>query len=183
MEKIFRSRAPLRLGLAGGGTDVSPYSEQFGGAILNVTISLFAFANIEETNDGQIEFESKDFEMVEKYKLNAEIPSGGKLNLLKGVYNRIQKDFPFTVKGLKIITYVEAPPGSGLGSSSTLVVAIIGAFVEMLNLPLGEYDIAQYAYDIERIDLQLAGGKQDQYATTFGGFNYMEFYKDNPLCD
>ena len=179
MEKIFRSRAPLRLGLAGGGTDVSPNSEQFGGAILNVTISLFAFANIEETNDGQIEFESKDFEMVEKYKLNAEIPSGGKLNLLKGVYNRIQKDFPFTVKGLKIITYVEAPPGSGLGSSSTLVVAIIGAFVEMLNLPLGEYDIAQYAYDIERIDLQLAGGKQDQYATTFGGFNYMEFYKDN----
>lgn len=179
MAKIFRSRAPLRLGLAGGGTDVSPYSDMFGGAVLNATISLFAYVDIEKTNDGQLIFEAKDFEKTETYPINKIIDTDGPLNLLKGVYNKIQKDYPFENKGLKITTYVQAPPGSGLGSSSTLVVAIIGAFVEMLNLPLGEYDIAQYAYEIERQDLGLAGGKQDQYAATFGGFNYMEFYKDN----
>jgi D-glycero-alpha-D-manno-heptose-7-phosphate kinase len=179
MAKIYRSRAPLRLGLAGGGTDVSPYSDMFGGAVLNATLSLFAYVDIEKTNDGKIVFEAKDFEKSEIYKINKPIDTDGELNLLKGVYNRIQKDYPFENKGLKITTYVQAPPGSGLGSSSTLVVAIIGAFAEMLNLPLGEYDIAHYAYEIERNDLNLAGGKQDQYAATFGGFNYMEFYKDN----
>ncbi|MBK8627414.1 MAG: dehydrogenase [Saprospiraceae bacterium] len=186
MGKIYRSRAPLRLGLAGGGTDVSPYSDLYGGAILNATISLFAYVDLEKTNDGTIIFEAKDFETKEIYGLDEPIPSKGPLNLLKGVYRRIMKDFPFEHQGLKITSYVQAPPGSGLGSSSTLVVALIGAFVEMLKLPLGEYDIAHYAFEIERIDLNLEGGKQDQYAATFGGFNYMEFYKDdktivNPL--
>ena len=97
------------------------------------------------------------------------------------MYNRIQKDYPFATKGLKLSTYVDAPAGSGLGTSSTLVVAILGAFVEMLKLPLGDYDIAHYAYEIERKDLQLAGGKQDQYAATFGGVNYMEFFADDKV--
>lgn len=186
MNKIYRSRAPLRLGLAGGGTDVSPYSDIYGGAILNATISLFAYVDIEKTEDQKIVFEAKDFETSEVFESGQQVTSDGPLNLLKGVYLRIMKDYPFEHNGLKITTYVQAPPGSGLGSSSTLVVALIGAFVEMLKLPLGEYDIAHYAYEIERIDLNLAGGKQDQYAATFGGFNYMEFYKDdktivNPL--
>lgn len=186
MNKIYRSRAPLRLGLAGGGTDVSPYSDIYGGAILNATISLFAYVDIENTNDKTIIFEAKDFETSEVFCIDDTIHPDGPLNLLKGVYLRIMKDYPFEHNGLRITTYVQAPPGSGLGSSSTLVVALIGAFVEMLKLPLGEYDIAHYAYEIERIDLNLAGGKQDQYAATFGGFNYMEFFKDdktivNPL--
>ncbi|HRO09236.1 MAG TPA: dehydrogenase [Saprospiraceae bacterium] len=186
MNKIYRSRAPLRLGLAGGGTDVSPYSDIHGGAILNATISLYAYVDIEVTNDGIIHFEAKDLECIECYPIGQTFDTDGKLNLLKGVYNRIMKDHPFEHNGLKIMTLVQAPPGSGLGSSSTLVVALIGAFVGMLNLPMGEYDIAHYAYDIERVDLQLAGGKQDQYAATFGGFNYMEFYGNdktivNPL--
>lgn len=186
MNKIYRSRAPLRLGLAGGGTDVSPYSDIYGGSILNATISLYAYVDIEENDDRMVHFIAKDLETVESYPIDQPIDTGGKLNLLKGVYNRIMKDYPFQHNGLRITTLVQAPPGSGLGSSSTLVVALIGAFVRMNNLPLGEYDVAQYAFDIERIDLQLEGGKQDQYAATFGGFNYMEFYDNdktivNPL--
>jgi D-glycero-alpha-D-manno-heptose-7-phosphate kinase len=179
MGKIYRSRAPLRLGLAGGGTDVSPYCDMYGGQVLNATISLFAYVDIEKTNDGNLTFESKDFETIEVYRIGDQIVAEGELSLLKGVYLRILRDYPFDTKGLKITSYVQAPPGSGLGSSSTLVVALIGAFAEMLQLPLGEYDIASYAFDIERNDLNLAGGRQDQYAATFGGFNFMEFYSDN----
>jgi D-glycero-alpha-D-manno-heptose-7-phosphate kinase len=179
MGKIYRSRAPLRLGLAGGGTDVSPYCDLYGGQVLNASISLFAYVDIEKTHDGKLTFESKDFESQETYDIGEPFDVGGQLNLIKGVYRRIKQDYPFETKGLKITSYVQAPPGSGLGSSSTLVVALIGAFAEMLQLPLGEYDIASYAFDIERNDLGMAGGRQDQYAATFGGFNFMEFYKDN----
>ena len=183
---IYRSRAPLRIGLAGGGTDVSPYSDLYGGAILNVTVSLYAYATIELTDTPGIVVEALDRNEQERYDWSETLPINGKLDLLKGVYNRIQKDFPFPQTNFKLSTYVDAPAGSGLGTSSTLVVAIIGAFMEMLRLPMGEYDIAHYAYDIERKDLGLAGGKQDQYAATFGGVNYMEFFADekvivNPL--
>ncbi len=174
---IYRSRAPLRIGLAGGGTDVSPYSDEFGGAILNVTISHYAHAVIEPLSDGGIVLNAMDRKETEQHEgLNDKLPINGKLDLLKGVINRIEKDFGITEKNFCLTTYVDAPAGSGLGTSSTLMVAIIGAFAEMLKLPLGEYDIAHYAYEIERKDLQLAGGKQDQYAATFGGVNFMEFY-------
>jgi len=172
---IYRSKAPLRIGLAGGGTDVSPYSDEFGGAILNATISLNASATIEIISGNQIILEANDREETESFKWSSSLPINGHLDLLKGVYNRIQKDYPFANPGFRLSTFVDAPAGSGLGTSSTLAVAIVGAFVEMLQLPLGEYDIAHYAYEIERQDLGLAGGKQDQYAATFGGVNYMEF--------
>lgn len=178
---IHRSKAPLRIGLAGGGTDVSPYCDEFGGAILNATISLNANATIEPADDDKIILQAYDRKEFESFDWNTTLPLNGHLDLLKGVYNRIQKDYPFAKKGFKLSTYVDAPAGSGLGTSSTLVVAIVGAFVEMLQLPLGEYDIAHYAYDIERIDLNLAGGRQDQYAATFGGVNYMEFFKDDKV--
>src|SRR5207248_543026 len=117
----------------------------------------------------------------EEYEWSSSLPINGTLDLLKGVYNRIQKDHGIKKQGFRLSTYVDAAAGSGLGTSSTLVVAIIGAFYEMLKLPLGEYDIAHYAYNIERVDLKLAGGKQDQYAATFGGVNYMEFYEGDKV--
>ena len=178
---IHRSKAPLRIGLAGGGTDVSPYCDQFGGAILNATISLNANATIETIDEDKIIIEAIDSGETETHDWAVSLPINGHLDLLKGVYNRVQKDYPFFKKGFRLSTYVDAPAGSGLGTSSTLVVAIVGAFVEMLQLPLGEYDIAHYAYEIERNDLKLAGGRQDQYAATFGGVNYMEFYKDDKV--
>jgi D-glycero-alpha-D-manno-heptose-7-phosphate kinase len=186
---IYRSKAPLRIGLAGGGTDVSPYSDLYGGAILNATLSLYAHATIEPLEEDRIILQGIDrqeeLQFGEGTTMDS-LPIDGKLDLLKGVYNRIRKDYGWAGKGFRLSTFVDAPAGSGLGTSSTLVVAIIGAFSEMLRLPLGEYDMAHLAYNIERKDLRMAGGKQDQYAATFGGVNYMEFYKEdrvivNPL--
>lgn len=178
---IIRSKAPLRIGLAGGGTDVSPYAETFGGAILNATVSLYAYATIEPLNNGKIILHAID--KNEEYILDSsdELEINGQLDLLKGVYNHIVKNFIKKPLSFKLSTFVDAPAGSGLGTSSTLVVAIVGAFVEWLNLPLGEYDIAHLAYQIERVDLKMAGGRQDQYAATFGGVNFMEFYKDDKV--
>jgi len=183
---IYRSKAPLRIGLAGGGTDVSPYSELYGGAILNATVSLYASATIEPLQENIIILDAIDHKTKQSFELSTALPLDGKLDLLKGVYNRIRKDYQFPLAGFKLSTFVDAPAGSGLGTSSTLVVAIIGAFAEMLRLPLGEYDIAHLAYEIERKDFKMAGGKQDQYGATFGGVNYMEFLGEekvivNPL--
>ena len=183
---LIRSKAPLRLGFAGGGTDVSPYSDLYGGLILNATINLFAYCTIEEKNDGVISIKGSDIEQSTEYKTAKTLPIDGCLDLHKGVYNRVVKEFNITEPlSFAISTYSDSPPGSGLGSSSTMVVAILKAFVEWLSLPLGEYEIAKLAYEIEREDLGLSGGKQDQYAATFGGFNFMEFYNDriivNPL--
>lgn len=176
---IYRSKAPLRIGLAGGGTDVSPYCDLYGGSILNATISLYAHANIEATDDNQITIEAADRHETISYSKTSQLAIDGKFDLVKGAYNHIVKKYGHVPSGFKITTYVDAPAGSGLGSSSTLMVAIIGAFSEWLQLPLGEYDIAHTAYVIEREELNMAGGKQDQYAATFGGVNFMEFYEDN----
>jgi len=178
---IYRSKAPLRIGLAGGGTDVSPYSDLYGGAILNATLSLYAHASIEPLEDEQIIIEAADRNEKRVWDFEKVLPIDGTLDLLKGVYNSIQRDYGGIKGGFKLTTFVDAPAGSGLSTSSTLVVAIIGAFTEMLRLPLGEYDIAHYAYQIERKELSLAGGRQDQYAATFGGVNYMEFYADDKV--
>jgi len=178
---IIRSKAPLRLGLAGGGTDVAPYSDLYGGATLNATISMYAYATIIPSNNGKIIFRSIDKDVYFETDSADFLPVDGSLNLLKGIYNRVVKDFTHKSLSFELSTYVDAPPGSGLGTSSTLVVAILGAFSEWLKLPLGEYDLARLAYQIERMDLKMAGGKQDQYAATFGGVNYMEFYKDDKV--
>lgn len=185
--QTVRSRAPLRLGLAGGGTDVSPYSELYGGNVLNAAIDMYAYCTISESNDGLIEFRAVDLGESWSSAPQDELALEEPLMLHKAIYNRIVRDFndgkPLAVK---VTTCADAPPGSGLGTSSTMVVAILRAYQELLKLPLGEYDLAQLAYDIERKDCGLAGGKQDQYAATFGGFNFMEFFADdrvivNPL--
>ena len=178
---IYRSKAPLRIGLAGGGTDVSPYSDLHGGAILNATISLSAYASIEPINEMEIIVEALDRNEQQRFPWMWQLPIDGTLDLLKGVYNRISREFKQPQTGFRLSTFVDAPAGSGLGTSSTLVVAILGAFVEMLKLPLGDYDIAHMAYEIERNELKLAGGRQDQYAATFGGVNYMEFYDNDKV--
>lgn len=184
---MIRSKAPLRIGLAGGGTDVSPYTDEHGGAILNLTINLSSYAFLKPTNNHKIILKSVDRNESFEYNAQSFLEIDGNLDLHKGVYNSIVQKFNHGKPlSFELTTYSEAPAGSGLGTSSTMVVAILGAFSEWLHLPLGEYDMARLAYDIERSDLGMQGGRQDQYAATFGGVNFMEFFAEekvvvNPL--
>ena len=184
---IIRARAPLRLGLAGGGTDVSPYCDTHGGYVLNATIDRYAYAVIKILDEPVVRFVATDQQEEKVRPAGVPYALNGKLDLHKAVYNHMVQHYnggkPIA---LELSTFCDAPAGSGLGSSSTLVVVMIRAFAELLNAPLDDYIIAQLAYKLERIDCGLQGGRQDQYSATFGGFNFMEFFADeratiNPL--
>ena len=173
---FIRSKAPLRLGFAGGGTDVSPFSEEYGGAILNAAITLYAHVTIAPTREPRAVFRSIDQKALVTCSLEGEEQEAlGECVLALGTFRRFLKEYGPAPSGFILTTYVDAPAGSGLGTSSTLTVAVVAALADFFGVGLGEYDIAHLAFQIERVDLALAGGKQDQYAAAFGGFNFMEF--------
>ena len=184
---LVRARAPLRLGLAGGGSDVSPYCDIHGGYVLNATIDRYAYAVIRTLNESYVRFVSTDLQKETVKEITEPLELNGTLDLHKAVYiEMIQRFNGGKPIPLELSTFCDAPAGSGLGSSSTLVVVMIRAFAELLNLPLDDYTIAHLAFKVERVDCGLQGGRQDQYSATFGGFNFMEFYADeraviNPL--
>lgn len=179
---LIRSKAPLRLSFAGGGTDVPPYPEQHGGVVLSATIDKYAFGTLEEVPGETLTVESLDYDVVAKY--HSEEPSASdRSDLTQAVARRLLK--AEAGPGLRVFLHSDAPPGSGLGSSSTLVVALIGLFKHWRHLALSNYEVADLAYQIERNDVGVKGGMQDQYAAAFGGFNFIEFLGNtvvvNPL--
>ena len=178
MSLVVRARAPLRLSFGGGGTDVSPYPEEKGGVVLSTTIDKFAYASIHPRRDHKFSIHSIDFERVARYPHVRRLPFDGDLDLIKAVVRAFK---PKT--GASLVIHSDAPPGSGLGSSSTLVVALVAALREWLKRPLTEYEMAELAYRIERVDLGIAGGRQDQYAATFGGFNFIEFQTGSTIVN
>ena len=180
---IFRSKAPLRISFAGGGTDVEPYVSEKGGIVLNTTINKYAYASLSPRYDGVLNVESLDYDIVAKYNVSGELTYDGKLDLVKAVVKMMNINSEMT--GLNLFIHSDAPPGSGLGSSSTMIVALIGLLKHWLGRTMNNYEMAQMAYVIEREELGIKGGMQDQYAATFGGFNLMEFQDQrvivNPL--
>jgi D-glycero-alpha-D-manno-heptose-7-phosphate kinase len=177
---LIRAKAPLRVSFAGGGTDVPPFPETEGGLVLNATINRYAWGSLHLREDDQISIHSVDFGLSETFGTGDDFGFDGKLGLAKAAVRQFARG-----SGFDLLLHSNAPPGSGLGASSAMMVALIGALKELERLPMTDYELAELAHRIEREDLGIGGGRQDQYAATFGGFNFIEFDADrtvvNPL--
>ena len=184
----IRARAPLRISFGGGGTEIDPYRSSYGGEVLSTTVNLYAYSTIEKTKDQHlIHCVSSDLNLSEKS--NIEDLLSGKVDISKFIlkihfaaYKKIIDDFKIkNLMPIKLTTYCEAPVGSGLGSSSTLSVAIVESLNRFYHLGMEKKDIAHKAYIIEREMLNLSGGLQDHYAATYGGLNYINFFKNGDV--
>ncbi len=171
--RYIRSRAPLRIGMAGGGTDVDPYASEKGGVVFNSTITKYAYCTITPNNTNKIHIESTGYGKMEAPLDGGPLPLDGNMDIVKAVTNHFEiKD------GCRMLLQSDAPPGSGLGGSSTVIVAAIAAVSEWIGEKMTSSEMAHLAYKLEREDIGLKGGKQDQYAAVFGGFNLMKFRAD-----
>lgn len=177
---MIRVKAPLRISFAGGGTDVDPFPATQGGCVLNATIDRFAWGSLTSRPDGKIQVQSVDMDLLLKFTVDTALQFDGKLDLAKAAIHRLGAQ---KTSGFDIFLKSEAPPGSGLGSSSAMIVALVALLKNFMNIPTTEYEIAETAYVLERQDLNIKGGYQDQYASTFGGFNFIEFHGDHVIVN
>jgi D-glycero-alpha-D-manno-heptose-7-phosphate kinase len=168
----IRARAPLRISFAGGGTDVPPFPVEEGGCVLSATIDRFAYGSLNPRGDRRVTIESVDFKTSADISLDEEILQDGHLDLIKAAVKRFGRE---NTSGYDLVLRSNAPPGSGLGASSTMMVTLTGLLSRHYGMELNDYDTADLAHEIERVDLGIAGGMQDHYAATFGGFNFIEF--------
>ena len=174
--QVIRGKAPLRLSFCGGGTDLEPYSNDKGGVTLSTTIDKFAYGTLIPRKDQKIKIISKDYGLSVNSNADDILPLDGELNLIKAAVNRLSPN-----KGFDLIIECDAPPGTGLGSSGTVAVLVIGLILEYMEKHASPYRIAEMAYKIEIEDLKITVGRQDQYAATFGGFNLIEYSADTTL--
>jgi D-glycero-alpha-D-manno-heptose-7-phosphate kinase len=177
---LIRAKAPLRISLAGGGTDVPPFPEQEGGCVLSTTINRYAWGTLRPRDDSQICINSLDFGLSLSYSSRRELVLDGELDLAKAAIQELSGD---DEPGFDLYLHSDAPAGSGLGSSSAMIVALVGLLKEFRNHPMTDYEVADMAYTIERETLGIKGGLQDQYAATFGGFNFIEFMGDRVVVN
>jgi D-glycero-alpha-D-manno-heptose-7-phosphate kinase len=178
---IIKAKAPFRIGLAGGGTDVDPYASLYGGEVINATIGLYARVALEATSDGMVYLEMKPQTPLE-FPIDAPPENAGDIrDLFTVTYNRFIQSYGTPFGGLCVTITSDVPYGSGLGTSSTLMVTIIGALLKLYGLQWTPEEIAAFAVDTERNVIGWAGGKQDQYAAVYGGFNHMWFGTDGTV--
>jgi D-glycero-alpha-D-manno-heptose-7-phosphate kinase len=179
---LIRAKAPLRISFAGGGTDVPPFPAQEGGCVLSATIDRYAWGTLRPRNDEEICINSLDFGVSLTYSSRRAMVLDGDMDLAKAAIHKLTGRYD---QGFDLFLHSDAPPGSGLGSSSAMMVVLVGLLKEWKSLPLTDYEVAELAYEVERVDLGIQGGMQDQYAATFGGVNFIEFLADrvvvNPL--
>ena len=173
---LVRSRAPLRISFAGGGTDLLPYVTDRGGRVLSATINKFAYATLRVGGSPVIQVHSLDYDAIERYDLDQPLIYDGQLDLVKACLRHIQDAALAAQLGLDLYLETDVPPGSGLGSSSALVVALLSALATWRRISIDKYGLARLAYQVERVDVGIAGGLQDQFAAAFGGFNLIEFH-------
>ncbi len=174
--RIVHAAAPLRISLVGGGTDFPHWYTEHGGAVLSATIDHFVRVSIEPRQDRQVRVRSLDLGHLVEYHLDQGPEFDGVMDLAKAAIERVGVQ-----AGVDVDIASEAPPGSGLGGSSALVVAVVAALAAVRELPLSAEELARIAHAIEREDLGIAGGWQDQYAAAFGGLNLIEFSADRVL--
>lgn len=167
---LYRSRAPIRLDLAGGWTDVPPFSAEEGGAVVNATINRYTYATLVPSDGESIEINSADFDQFLTVRSFRDLEYDGNLDLIKAAIQRLNLQ-----QGMSLFVRCDAPPGSGTGSSASIGVALIGLLNMLQDNRLSCYEVARLANLLETEELHIAGGKQDQYAAAIGGFNFMEF--------
>lgn len=174
MTDYIRSRAPLRIGIAGGGTDVDPYATEHGGFIFNTTISKYAYCILKPVAGKEMIVKSRYYGRYKTSLKGEPLKLDGNMDLIKAVANH------FEVKnGFDLTIHSDVPAGSGLGGSSTMMVAMISAISNWMETEMTKDDIAKLSYHLEREVIGLKGGIQDQYAATYGGFNYLDIHGKN----
>ena len=167
-----RSKSPVRISFGGGGSDTTAFFKDNNGAVINSTISLYSHCSLSKRTDSKINIDSADLNIKSSYLNIEEFLNSEKcpLELIKATIKVINPSFGFDL-------YIQSdfPLSSGLGGSAVVVSSIIGCFNEFRIDKWSSYEIAELAYEAERLNMGISGGWQDQYATVFGGFNFMEF--------
>ncbi len=176
--KVYtRAKSPVRISFGGGGSDTSSYFISNQGAVINATISLFSHCTLKIRDDENILINSLDLnEQIVFNKFEELVDYKGKFSLIQSIIKVIRPKF-----GFELYLHSDFPMSSGLGGSAVVTSSILGCFNQLRNDKWDQYEIAEIAFQSERLHLGVAGGWQDQYATVFGGLNFMEFNKDQNI--